>query len=160
MKKLGNILCPITDNTLLKESILKYQLSIFLLFHNIRQAKMVRIFFQTHILAKRSASRTIQITFLQINFTLTCLLCLQIKVWLRKPRKTCELARWKIFEFILKSVSFSLQPFHRFVEIGRIAVLQDGPRAGKIAAIVDVIDQNRVRFQLCHFNDDVNPQHT
>merc|ERR1712113_180169 len=35
-------------------------------------------------------------------------------------------------------------PFHRFVEIGRIAVLQDGPRAGKIAAIVDVIDQNRV----------------
>merc|ERR1711878_183328 len=35
-------------------------------------------------------------------------------------------------------------PFHRFVEIGRIAVLQDGPRAGKVAAIADVIDQNRV----------------
>merc|ERR1712227_778933 len=35
-------------------------------------------------------------------------------------------------------------PFHRFVEIGRIAVLQDGPKTGEIAAIVDVIDQNRV----------------
>ena len=36
------------------------------------------------------------------------------------------------------------QPFKRFVEIGRITVLQDGPHEGKIAAIVDVIDQNRV----------------
>merc|ERR1712060_440309 len=35
-------------------------------------------------------------------------------------------------------------PFKRFVEIGRIAVLQDGPKTGEIAAIVDVIDQNRV----------------
>ena len=35
-------------------------------------------------------------------------------------------------------------PFKRFVEIGRITVLQDGPHEGKIAAIVDVIDQNRV----------------
>merc|ERR1719322_1457765 len=35
-------------------------------------------------------------------------------------------------------------PFQRFVEIGRVAVIQDGDSAGKIAAIVDVIDQNRV----------------
>ena len=35
-------------------------------------------------------------------------------------------------------------PFHKFVEIGRIAVLGDGPDSGKIAAIVNVIDQNRV----------------
>merc|ERR1712231_22642 len=35
-------------------------------------------------------------------------------------------------------------PLKRFVEIGRITVLQDGPHEGKIAAIVDVIDQNRV----------------
>merc|ERR1712215_197883 len=35
-------------------------------------------------------------------------------------------------------------PFKRFVEIGRIAVLQDGPKTGEIAAVVDVIDQNRV----------------
>merc|ERR1712126_194306 len=31
-----------------------------------------------------------------------------------------------------------------FVEIGRVAVLGQGPDAGKIAAIVNVIDQNRV----------------
>jgi len=35
-------------------------------------------------------------------------------------------------------------PFKKFVEIGRIAVLADGPNSGKIAAIVNVIDQNRV----------------
>ena len=35
-------------------------------------------------------------------------------------------------------------PFKKFVEIGRIAVLGQGPDAGKIAAIVNVIDQNRV----------------
>ena len=35
-------------------------------------------------------------------------------------------------------------PFQKFVQIGRVAVIQDGPLAGKIAAIVDVIDQNRV----------------
>ena len=35
-------------------------------------------------------------------------------------------------------------PFSRFVEIRRIAVMGDGPNSGKIAAIVNVIDQNRV----------------
>ena len=35
-------------------------------------------------------------------------------------------------------------PFKKFVEIGRVAVLNAGPDAGKIAAIVNVIDQNRV----------------
>ena len=35
-------------------------------------------------------------------------------------------------------------PFKKFVEIGRVAVLGRGPDAGKIAAIVNVIDQNRV----------------
>merc|ERR1712095_78857 len=35
-------------------------------------------------------------------------------------------------------------PFHRFIEVGRVAVLADGADKGKIAAIVDVIDQNRV----------------
>merc|ERR1712212_908022 len=36
-------------------------------------------------------------------------------------------------------------PFKKFVEIGRVAVLNgEGPNQGKIAAIVNVIDQNRV----------------
>nr|ALS04322.1 60S ribosomal protein L14 [Acartia pacifica]ALS04323.1 60S ribosomal protein L14 [Acartia pacifica]ALS04324.1 60S ribosomal protein L14 [Acartia pacifica]ALS04325.1 60S ribosomal protein L14 [Acartia pacifica] len=35
-------------------------------------------------------------------------------------------------------------PFKKFVEIGRVAFLADGPEKGKIAAIVNVIDQNKV----------------
>merc|ERR1711915_524964 len=35
-------------------------------------------------------------------------------------------------------------PFKKFVEIGRVAYLADGPAKGKIAAIVNVIDQNKV----------------
>lgn len=39
---------------------------------------------------------------------------------------------------------FYLQVFKRFVEIGRVAYISFGPHAGKLVAIVDVIDQNRV----------------
>jgi large subunit ribosomal protein L14e len=35
-------------------------------------------------------------------------------------------------------------PYKKFVEIGRVAYINAGPEAGKIAAIVNVIDQNRV----------------
>merc|ERR1711976_809253 len=35
-------------------------------------------------------------------------------------------------------------PFNRFVEIGRVVVINDGPNKGKIASVVDVLDQNRV----------------
>ncbi|XP_076280926.1 ribosomal protein L14 isoform X2 [Lasioglossum baleicum] len=35
-------------------------------------------------------------------------------------------------------------PFQRFVESGRVAYISDGPYQGKLVAIVDVIDQNRV----------------
>jgi len=35
--------------------------------------------------------------------------------------------------------------FSRFVEIGRVVMIQFGPDAGKLATIVDVVDQNRVR---------------
>ena len=58
-------------------------------------------------------------------------------------------AKWQNIAGSKKIFSFDeffspFQPFKRFVEIGRITVLQDGPHEGKIAAIVDVIDQNRV----------------
>ncbi|KAG9355721.1 hypothetical protein JZ751_000559 [Albula glossodonta] len=36
-----------------------------------------------------------------------------------------------------------LQVFKRYVEIGRVAYVSFGPHAGKLVAIVDVIDQNR-----------------
>ena len=56
-------------------------------------------------------------------------------------------------ELVWNSISFELgpvsekftMPFKKFVEIGRVAVLNgEGPNQGKIAAIVNVIDQNRV----------------
>mmetsp|Transcript_7042 Transcript_7042/g.17190 ORF Transcript_7042/g.17190 Transcript_7042/m.17190 type:complete len:132 (+) Transcript_7042:61-456(+) len=34
--------------------------------------------------------------------------------------------------------------FTRFVEIGRVVLISYGPDAGKLATIVDIIDQNRV----------------
>jgi len=35
--------------------------------------------------------------------------------------------------------------FSRFIELGRVVLIQYGPDAGKLATIVDVVDQNRVR---------------
>lgn len=35
-------------------------------------------------------------------------------------------------------------PFTRYVEIGRIAVVNYGEEYGKLLVIVDVVDQNRV----------------
>jgi large subunit ribosomal protein L14e len=35
--------------------------------------------------------------------------------------------------------------YKRFAEIGRVVILQYGPDAGKLATIVDIVDQNRVR---------------
>ena len=52
------------------------------------------------------------------------------------PRPDCELGP--------VSEKFTM-PFKKFVEVGRVAVLGgEGPNQGKIAAIVNVIDQNRV----------------
>lgn len=35
-------------------------------------------------------------------------------------------------------------PFTRFVEIGRVAMVNYGPEHGKLVVISDVVDQNRV----------------
>ena len=35
-------------------------------------------------------------------------------------------------------------PFTRFVEIGRVALINYGPNTGKLCTIVDVVDQSRV----------------
>ena len=37
-----------------------------------------------------------------------------------------------------------IKTYSRFVEIGRVAYIAYGPDAGKLVAIVDVIDQSRV----------------
>lgn len=38
-------------------------------------------------------------------------------------------------------------PEWRLVQVGRVVVLQSGPEAGRLAAIVEVIDHKRVRFR-------------
>ena len=38
-------------------------------------------------------------------------------------------------------------PFKRYVEIGRVALINYGEEAGKLVTIVDVVDQNRVSLQ-------------
>jgi hypothetical protein len=40
-------------------------------------------------------------------------------------------------------------PFKRYVEIGRIALVNYGPDCGKLVVISDVVDQNRVRCCCC-----------
>jgi hypothetical protein len=35
--------------------------------------------------------------------------------------------------------------YNRYVQIGRVVVVNYGPEAGKLATIIDVVDQNRVR---------------
>ena len=37
-----------------------------------------------------------------------------------------------------------LQVFERYVQVGRVVYVAHGPDKGKLAVIVDVIDQNRV----------------
>ena len=34
-------------------------------------------------------------------------------------------------------------PFKRFMEVGRVVVINYGPDAGKLATVVDVVDQNK-----------------
>lgn len=36
-------------------------------------------------------------------------------------------------------------PFSRYVEIGRVALINYGPETGKLVVITDVVDANRVR---------------
>lgn len=37
--------------------------------------------------------------------------------------------------------------FKRFVEVGRVVLVNEGPSAGKLAVIAEIIDHNRVRLQ-------------
>lgn len=49
--------------------------------------------------------------------------------------------------------SVYLQLFTRFVEVGRVVLINYGPDNGKLATIIDVVDQNKVRtpcLLCCH----------
>lgn len=36
--------------------------------------------------------------------------------------------------------------FKRYVEVGRVVLVEEGPSAGQLAVIVEIIDHNRVSF--------------
>ena len=49
-------------------------------------------------------------------------------------------------------MQFLLQLFSRYVEIGRVALVNYGPDYGKLATIIDVVDGNKVcRYALHHY---------
>ena len=39
---------------------------------------------------------------------------------------------------------FLMQPFTRFVEVGRVVLINYGENVGKLATIIDIIDSKRV----------------
>lgn len=65
---------------------------------------------------------------------------------LQEPILRLAKSRTMSFHAIIHKCNLFLnlfQVFKRFVEIGRVAYVSFGPHAGKLVAIVDVIDQNR-----------------
>ena len=40
----------------------------------------------------------------------------------------------------------SVSTFKRYVEVGRVVLINDGPSTGKLATIVEIIDHNRVSY--------------
>lgn len=45
-------------------------------------------------------------------------------------------------------VTVNQKGFTRFVEIGRVALINYGPHEGKLAVIIDVVDNNKVCVNL------------
>ncbi|SCV67519.1 BQ2448_5130 [Microbotryum intermedium] len=45
------------------------------------------------------------------------------------------------------STSSSVATFKRYVEVGRVVLLSEGPQAGKLATIVEIIDHNRALIE-------------
>lgn len=41
-------------------------------------------------------------------------------------------------------------PFQRYVEVGRVVIINYGKDYGKLYVITDIVDQNRVRSELAH----------
>ena len=47
------------------------------------------------------------------------------------------------FFCFLFSPLYRKMPFNRYVEVGRVVLVNYGPEAGKLATIIDVVDQNK-----------------
>lgn len=42
------------------------------------------------------------------------------------------------------------EAFKRYVEVGRVVLVNDGPSEGKLAVITEIIDHNKVRCGIIH----------
>jgi large subunit ribosomal protein L14e len=50
-------------------------------------------------------------------------------------------------KYVHLSIEAGIMPFTRFVEVGRIVLINYGPDAGKLATIIDIVDQNKCLIQ-------------
>jgi len=65
---------------------------------------------------------------------------------------TCDVkaSQWRYVElFDLSAVNVYPDVEFRLVEVGRLVLLNDGPSAGQLATIVEIIDHKRVRNLFC-----------
>ena len=58
-----------------------------------------------------------------------------------------------VSSFYMKTLKLCwyVQVYKRFVEIGRVALINEGPDMGKLCVIIDVVDQRRVSVSLLEF---------
>ena len=49
---------------------------------------------------------------------------------------------------VLSSDHTSVMPFTRFVQVGRVALINYGPDCGKLCTIIDIVDGKRVRLKF------------
>lgn len=59
-------------------------------------------------------------------------------------RAACCLAHLNTFPAPAQGHAAATMPFKRYVEIGRVAMINYGPECGTLVVISDVVDQNRV----------------
>lgn len=50
--------------------------------------------------------------------------------------------------FICCFVFLVLQGFTRFVEVGRVVLINYGENAGKLATVIDIVDSKRVSYHI------------
>lgn len=55
---------------------------------------------------------------------------------------------------VIKPIPTLKQVYKRFVEIGRVALINEGPDQGKLCVIIDVVDQRRVRHLVVYLEVD------
>jgi large subunit ribosomal protein L14e len=62
------------------------------------------------------------------------------------PCVTCvsQFILYRITSCLIGFCCFCRQPFTKFVEVGRVVLINYGPDAGKLATIIDVVDSKRV----------------